>query len=137
LPLRCGSCRAGWTPLHLTVRMHQDANATDDGRVVAAAPVYIKVHSMGEFIFDNSWYVARPFSDPFPDSPFPPCAETAIAGKGCSRTSCLILCCVKSVNLQLTPPVRWLRASACERLGLEYYPKILCAVPFTPAGSAR
>ncbi|KMW60611.1 hypothetical protein AIOL_000775 [Candidatus Rhodobacter oscarellae] len=38
---------SGWAPRHLTAVM--------DGQVIAAAPLYAKGHSQGEFIFDHSW----------------------------------------------------------------------------------
>lgn len=37
----------GWFPRHLTVRQN--------GRLVGAAPFYIKTHSQGEFVFDQWW----------------------------------------------------------------------------------
>jgi len=37
----------GWFPRHLTV--------WQDGRLVGAAPFYIKTHSQGEFVFDHWW----------------------------------------------------------------------------------
>ena len=37
----------GWQPLHVTLE--------GDGRVVAAAPLYAKSHSQGEYIFDHAW----------------------------------------------------------------------------------
>jgi hypothetical protein len=40
--------RAGWGPSHLLV---EDA----DGHVLAAAPAYLKSHSMGEYVFDHAW----------------------------------------------------------------------------------
>ncbi len=40
--------RSGWTPAHVTV---EDAN----GRLVAAAPCYLKSHSQGEYVFDHAW----------------------------------------------------------------------------------
>jgi len=40
--------RSGWEPRHLVA---SDA----DGRVVAAAPLYIKGHSYGEYVFDHGW----------------------------------------------------------------------------------
>lgn len=39
--------RTGWQPCHLTVWNGQS--------LVAAAPLYIKGHSYGEFVFDNQW----------------------------------------------------------------------------------
>lgn len=40
--------RTGWTSTHLLVK---DA----DGRLAAAAPAYLKTHSMGEYVFDHGW----------------------------------------------------------------------------------
>jgi predicted N-acyltransferase len=40
--------RAGWGPRHLLV---EDA----EGRLLAAAPAYLKSHSMGEYVFDHAW----------------------------------------------------------------------------------
>jgi hypothetical protein len=40
--------RSGWAPAHLTV---EDAA----GRMVAAAPCYLKSHSQGEYVFDHAW----------------------------------------------------------------------------------
>ncbi len=66
---------AGWRPMHLLVR--------EAGRLVGAAPLYLKDHSYGEYIFDWGW------------------------------------------------------ADASERAGIPYYPKLVCAVPFTPATGGR
>lgn len=40
--------RSGWAPAHVLV---EDAA----GRLVAAAPTYLKGHSQGEYVFDHSW----------------------------------------------------------------------------------
>jgi hypothetical protein len=40
--------RSGWTPAHLLVE-----NAA--GRLIAAAPTYLKSHSQGEYVFDHGW----------------------------------------------------------------------------------
>src|SRR6185437_13299386 len=61
----------GWLPQHLAL---EDAA----GRLIAAAPLYLKGHSYGEYVFDHGW------------------------------------------------------ANAYERAGGSYYPKLQCAVPFTP-----
>jgi hypothetical protein len=66
----------GWLPQHLVAR-------TADGRVVGAAPLYLKSHSYGEYVFDWGW------------------------------------------------------ADAYERAGGRYYPKLQCAVPFTPVTGPR
>jgi predicted N-acyltransferase len=44
----CVSGRTGWTPAHVLVE-----NA--GGRLVAAAPCYLKSHSLGEYVFDHGW----------------------------------------------------------------------------------
>ena len=66
----------GWLPQHLAL---EDAA----GRLIAAAPLYLKSHSYGEYVFDHGW------------------------------------------------------ANAYERAGGRYYPKLLAAVPFTPATGPR
>jgi uncharacterized protein len=71
----CVAGKTGWAPYHLTVRA--------DGVLVAAAPMYLKGHSQGEFVFDHTW------------------------------------------------------AEAADRAGLDYYPKLLVAVPMTPATGMR
>jgi uncharacterized protein len=75
---RSGSAsgETGWLPQHLGV---EDAG----GRMVAAAPLYLKGHSYGEYVFDWGW------------------------------------------------------ADAYERAGGRYYPKLQCAVPFTPVTGPR
>ncbi len=66
----------GWLPQHLVVE-------DGAGGVLACAPLYVKGHSYGEYVFDWSW------------------------------------------------------ASAFQRAGHSYYPKLQCCVPFTPAGGPR
>lgn len=65
----------GWQPLHLALE--------EGGNTIGIAPLYVKSHSQGEYVFDHSW------------------------------------------------------AHALERAGGDYYPKLLCAVPFTPATGPR
>lgn len=71
----CATPRTGWAPHHLL--------AYDGDRLAGAAPIYLKSHSSGEYIFDHAW------------------------------------------------------ANAFERAGGQYYPKLLCAIPFTPATGPR
>jgi predicted N-acyltransferase len=71
----CASPETGWTPHHLVIE--------EDGSLIAAAPVYRKSHSWGEFVFDFGW------------------------------------------------------ARASEQRGQPYYPKMVVAVPFTPATGPR
>ena len=66
----------GWLARHLVIRQA-------DGTVVAAAPLYLKTHSYGEYVFDWGW------------------------------------------------------AEAYQRAGGRYYPKLQCAVPFTPVTGPR
>jgi predicted N-acyltransferase len=71
----CVSESTGWLPHHLIAeRGHQ---------IIAACPLYLKLHSMGEFVFDYEW------------------------------------------------------ADAADRLGIQYYPKLLVGVPFTPVTGSR
>jgi len=74
----CVEPDTGWQPRHALV--YEDAGLT---RLAGAAPLYLKSHSWGEYVFDWAW------------------------------------------------------ADAYERAGLAYYPKLLCAVPFTPATGPR
>ena len=69
------SGEAGWAPCHLLLR--------EAGRLVGVAPLYLKSHSYGEYIFDWGW------------------------------------------------------ANAAQRARVPYYPKLVCAVPFTPATGPR
>jgi len=67
--------RTGWSARFIAVR--------SGGRLIAACPLYLKMHSYGEFVFDWAW------------------------------------------------------ANAYEQHGLDYYPKALVAVPFTPVPGTR
>ena len=44
----CTSNEAGWLPHHLVI---EGAN----GEIIAAAPLYLKSHSQGEYVFDHGW----------------------------------------------------------------------------------
>ena len=44
---KCVGGRSGWAPAHVAVE--------EEGRLVAAAPAYVKSHSQGEYVFDHSW----------------------------------------------------------------------------------
>jgi predicted N-acyltransferase len=44
---RSASDRSGWQPFHLVVE--------EGARLVAAAPLYVKSHSYGEYVFDHGW----------------------------------------------------------------------------------
>lgn len=43
----CAAPETGWTPQFLLMREH--------GRLAAAAPMYLKTHSYGEYVFDWAW----------------------------------------------------------------------------------
>ncbi|WP_279478537.1 GNAT family N-acetyltransferase [Aureimonas sp. SK2] len=44
----CVGGRTGWLPQHLLLE-------DGDGRLLAAAPAYLKGHSQGEYVFDHGW----------------------------------------------------------------------------------
>ena len=69
------AAETGWMPRHLTL--------WDRDRLAAACPLYVKSHSMGEFVFDQTW------------------------------------------------------AAAAARAGIDYYPKLLVGIPFTPVTGPR
>ncbi|OCR00781.1 hypothetical protein BCD67_23905 [Oscillatoriales cyanobacterium USR001] len=69
------TANTGWLPYHLTVWRNR--------QLIAAAPLYVKSHSYGEFVFDNQW------------------------------------------------------ADLANRLGVQYYPKLMGMTPFTPAEGYR
>src|SRR5579863_9372532 len=41
--------KTGWAPYHMVARVKSSR------RIIAACPVYLKSHSMGEFVFDHGW----------------------------------------------------------------------------------
>lgn len=43
----CASAESGWIPQYLTLRR--------EGRLVGAMPLYVKLHSYGEYVFDWAW----------------------------------------------------------------------------------
>jgi uncharacterized protein len=45
---QCVGARAGWLPQHLLLE-------GPDGRLLGAAPCYLKSHSQGEYVFDHAW----------------------------------------------------------------------------------
>ncbi|MDX2273264.1 MAG: GNAT family N-acetyltransferase [Cyanobacteriota bacterium] len=54
----CAAGKTGWLPCHLLVEQA--------GRLVAAAPMYVKSHSQGEFVFDQEWAgVARQLGEAY------------------------------------------------------------------------
>jgi predicted N-acyltransferase len=71
----CVNESTGWLPHHLMAERGRE--------IIGACPMYLKLHSMGEFVFDYEW------------------------------------------------------ADAAHRLGIQYYPKLLVGVPFTPVTGGR
>ena len=69
---------SGWTPLPVLVER--------EGRVTAAAPAYLKVHSQGEYVFDHGWADAweRAGGNYYPKLqvavPFTPCVGPRLLG---------------------------------------------------------
>jgi len=45
----------GWQPCHLVVWRQGEGEGRGGKRLVAAAPLYLKSHSYGEFVFDHQW----------------------------------------------------------------------------------
>src|SRR5262249_23216408 len=45
---RCATTDTGWSPRHLLIR-------DGAGKLIGAAPLYLKTHSRGEFVFDHGW----------------------------------------------------------------------------------
>lgn len=71
----CVNEKTGWLPHHIVVEK--------GGSLIAACPMYLKLHSMGEFVFDYEW------------------------------------------------------AEAAHQAGIQYYPKMLVGIPFTPVTGHR
>ena len=42
------TAETGWQPLHTVLK-------GSDGRIMACAPLYLKNHSYGEYVFDHGW----------------------------------------------------------------------------------
>ena len=70
------AAETGWMPRHIWVE-------DETGTAIGAAPLYVKMHSQGEYVFDHAW------------------------------------------------------ANALSQAGMDYYPKLQCSVPFTPATGPR
>lgn len=72
----CANGRTGWQPQHILL-------SDDDGSPLGLMPLFLKSHSMGEYVFDHGW------------------------------------------------------ANAFQQAGGSYYPKLQCAVPFTPVTAPK
>ena len=125
--------RTGWLPQHLAFYDHE-------GRLVAAAPAYVKTHSYGEYVFDQGWagamiraggqyypklQIAVPFSPVpgprlliRPGSALPPAAVAKAVEDLCRRhalSSAHVTFC-KEREASALEQAGWLR-----RLGLQYH----------------
>jgi predicted N-acyltransferase len=73
----------GWQPLHLTLR--------EAGRTLAAAPLYAKGHSFGEYVFDHGWAEGyrraggRYYPKLLVAVPFTPVPGPRLLGQGAAR----------------------------------------------------
>jgi hypothetical protein len=85
----CVGGDTGWYPQHLSV-------TDEDGALVAALPLYLKTHSMGEYVFDQSWARAyeqaggRYYPRLVSCSPFTPVTGPRLAAKtAAARTAAI------------------------------------------------
>ena len=127
------SSRTGWLPQHAVLR-------GEDGRVVAAAPMYAKSHSYGEYVFDHGWahaleraggdyypklQVAAPFS-PVPGPRLlrrPGCGIPAGALANALEQACQSLD-VSSVHVTFCTQDEWTElgeAGWLQRLGMQFH----------------
>lgn len=49
------TAKTGWLPYHLTVWRESPKDRPRQRQLIAAAPLYVKSHSYGEFVFDHQW----------------------------------------------------------------------------------
>jgi predicted N-acyltransferase len=76
----CVGPETGWTPCHAVL-------SDDDGTVVAIAPLYLKTHSYGEFVFDFAWadasrQIGRPYYPKLVSAiPYTPCSGPRIGAR--------------------------------------------------------
>lgn len=84
---------SGWGPLPVMVER--------DGRLIGAAPAYLKLHSQGEYVFDHGWAEAwqRAGGDYYPKLqvavPFTPCPGRRLLGDANA-----VLAAIESVTVQ-------------------------------------
>src|SRR5690606_4722999 len=51
----CVGGDSGWHPQFLLARNLPDEASGEEPRLIGAMPLYLKLHSMGEFVFDWGW----------------------------------------------------------------------------------
>jgi predicted N-acyltransferase len=125
--------RTGWLPQHAVLR-------TASGQVVAAAPMYAKSHSYGEYVFDHGWanaferaggkyypklQVASPFSPVpgprlliRPDSGVPVAAMAGALEQACGELG------TSSVHITFCTEAEWDglgEAGWLQRLGMQFH----------------
>ena len=112
----CATAGEGWQPVHIGVYEHLSETTlkADEppplGALMAVCPLYVKYNSMGEFIFDHSW------------------ADYA------ERVLVSVLVLLDNLTHLYVFSLSFL--PLCEQ-GVKYYPKLLSAIPFTPATGSR
>jgi len=124
----------GWQPMHLTAL---DA----EGRIAGAAPMYVKSHSYGEYVFDHSWahayeraggkyYPKLQVAVPFTPVPGPRLLVRPDAGEGVAPALIQAMeevarrSGVSSVHVTFPREAEWDRlgeAGWLRRLGVQYH----------------
>ena len=127
------NAKTGWLPQHAVLR-----DAT--GRMVAAAPMYAKSHSYGEYVFDHGWahaferaggnyypklQVAAPFSPVpgprlliHPDAGIPPAALAGALAQACGELG------LSSVHVTFCTEAEWEalgEAGWLRRMGMQFH----------------
>ncbi|HTR16489.1 MAG TPA: GNAT family N-acetyltransferase [Acetobacteraceae bacterium] len=127
------TARTGWLPRHAALR-------DDAERLLAAAPMYVKSHSYGEYVFDHGWanafesaggsyypklQVAVPFSPVpgprlliHPESGLPPAALAEGLVQACRQLS------LSSVHITFCTEPEWQalgEAGWLQRLGMQFH----------------
>jgi len=111
----CATATEGWQPVHIGMYEHlsetsaKAGEAPSLGALMAVCPLYVKYNSMGEFIFDHSWadYAQR-----------------------------VLVRLFSPADNRFYTVFSLLFLSYCWQ-GVKYYPKLLSAIPFTPATGSR
>ena len=125
----CATAEEGWQPVHIGVYEQLPESSLKSmetppplGALMAVCPLYVKYNSMGEFIFDHSWadYAQRVLVRLFVLTINLVFVYTSVRTERQYLVHLLIL-------LSFT--------SCCQ--GVKYYPKLLSAIPFTPATGSR
>ena len=127
------SARTGWLPQHAVLR-------NEDGNIVAAAPMYAKSHSYGEYVFDHGWahaferaggdyypklQVAVPFSPvPGPRMLYRPDSELPVAAFANALEQACKTLGLSSVHVTFCGEQEWRElgdADWLQRLGMQFH----------------